>query len=95
VLCAAAGFHARRRLTTTARQSLPKTPIPNPIHREAARVFAERRDFSVVDVIEATEKFAQPHLLETMTGNVATGYFQSAAKPSTTTIVGPFPRIGS
>lgn len=39
--------------------------IPHPQHREVARVYWERRDFSVVDVLQATAKFAQPELLST------------------------------
>lgn len=39
--------------------------IPHPQHREAARVYWERRNFSVVEVLEATAKFAQPELLST------------------------------
>jgi hypothetical protein len=65
--------------------------ISNPLHREAARVFAERRDFPIGEVIQATEKFAQPHLLETKTESVASAPFQAGDEPSTRTIVGPFP----
>lgn len=65
--------------------------LPIPIHREAARVFAERRDFPIGDVIEATEKFSQPHLLETKTENVSAAPFQAGSEPGTRTIVGPFP----
>ena len=34
--------------------------IPDPAHRKVARVFAERRDSPVADVIEATRGFARP-----------------------------------
>jgi hypothetical protein len=46
-------------------------------------------------VIEATEKFAQPHLLETRTENVPTESFQGAASPGTLTVVGPFPGLAA
>lgn len=73
---------------------MPKdVDIPNPIHREAARVFAERREFTVAEVIQATEKFAQPHLLETRTENVVAESFEGAASPVTHTVIGPFPVI--
>jgi hypothetical protein len=39
--------------------------LPRPAYREVARILAERRDFPVVDVIEALEVFAQPELLMT------------------------------
>jgi hypothetical protein len=39
--------------------------IPNPTHRKVARVFVERRDSPVADVIEATRRFSQSDLLVT------------------------------
>ncbi|MEQ9635831.1 MAG: hypothetical protein RLW68_07065 [Devosia marina] len=39
--------------------------LPRPAHREVARILAERRDFPVVDVIEAIAPFSQPELLRT------------------------------
>jgi hypothetical protein len=39
--------------------------LPRSIDREVARILAERRNFPVVDVIEAIGVFAQPELLET------------------------------
>lgn len=90
-------FHEGWRIVQALCETNFKMPkdvdIPNPIHREAARVFVERRDFPVAEVIAATEKFAQPHLLETRTENVPAESFQGAASPGTNTIVGPFPRI--
>jgi hypothetical protein len=41
--------------------------IPNPTHREVARVFVERRDFPVADVIKATREFAKSDLVVTTT----------------------------
>lgn len=72
--------------------NMPKdVDIPNPLHREAARVFGERRNFAIREVIQATEKFAQPHLLETKTENIASASFGTKPDPDTRTIVGPFP----
>lgn len=65
--------------------------LPSPLYREAARIFVERRDFAIGEVFKATEKFAQPHLLETKTENIATASFQARNDPDTRTIVGPFP----
>lgn len=39
--------------------------LPNPAHREVARQLEQRRDFPVLDVIEALKVFAQPELLRT------------------------------
>jgi hypothetical protein len=39
--------------------------LPRPAHREVARMLRDRRDFPVVDVVEALIPFAQPELLET------------------------------
>jgi hypothetical protein len=38
--------------------------IPNPTHRKVARVFVERRDSALADVVAATRRFAQPDRLE-------------------------------
>lgn len=39
--------------------------LPNPAHREVARQLEQRREFPVLDVIEALKVFAQPELLHT------------------------------
>jgi hypothetical protein len=45
---------------------IPKeVSLPRPIDREVAKILAERRDFPVVDVIEAIAVFGQPELLTT------------------------------
>jgi hypothetical protein len=65
--------------------------IPNPIHREVAKVYVERRNFPVLDVYEATAKFAQPHLLETTTETVPSAPLRGSTSPGTGTVIGPFP----
>lgn len=65
--------------------------IPNPTHREVARIFVERRDFPMADVIEATRKFAQPELLVTSTEVVSNVPFAAGVPPGTSTIITPFP----
>lgn len=73
--------------------STPKpVDLPNPLHREVARMYVERRAFPVLDVLEATGKFAQPELLVTSDETVASVAFQSVAAPGTRTVVSPFPR---
>jgi hypothetical protein len=66
--------------------------LPNPTHREVARIFVERRDFPVAEVIEATRKFAQPDLLTTSTEVVSNVPFVTTIPPGTSTIITPFPR---
>jgi len=44
--------------------------LPRPEHREVTRILAERREFPVVEVVEALEAFAQPELLITDTERV-------------------------
>jgi hypothetical protein len=91
-------FHEGWRIVQALCESNFKMPkdvdIPNPLHREAARIFVERRDFPVEEVIDATRKFAQPHLLETRTENVASESLQEGlSAPDTNTLVGPFPSL--
>lgn len=46
-------------------QTPKEVALPRPVHREVARILAERREFPVLDVIEAMEAFGQPELLST------------------------------
>lgn len=46
--------------------NVPKeVALPRPDHREVARILAERREYPVVDVVEAIKAFGQPELLQT------------------------------
>jgi hypothetical protein len=65
--------------------------LPTPIQRQVAKVYVDRREFPVLDVIEATAKFAQPHLLETKTETVSSAPLGESANPDTGTVIGPFP----
>ncbi len=69
--------------------------IPNPLHREVARIFVERRDFPIPDVVEAIQKFAQPELLTTRTRVVSNAPFEATAAPATTIIITPIPRTST
>jgi hypothetical protein len=69
--------------------------IRNPVHREVARIYAERRDFPIGDVIEAIRKFAQPELLTTSTETVRDVPFATTAVAATSTIITPIPRTSS
>jgi hypothetical protein len=65
--------------------------IPNPLHREVARIFVERRGFPVMDAIDATRKFAQPGLLTSSTESVPNVPFATTVVPGTSTVIAPFP----
>ncbi|MGW8378502.1 hypothetical protein [Streptomyces sp. ODS28] len=74
---------------------MPKeVDLPRPIDREVARVYIERREFPVPDVLEATKKFAQPELLVTDEASASNVAFGANAKPETSTIISPIPRTG-
>jgi hypothetical protein len=66
--------------------------IPNPLHREVARIFAERRRFPIVEVIDAIRKFAQPELLTTSVKIVPDIPFGSTVAPAASTIITPIAR---
>jgi hypothetical protein len=66
--------------------------IPNPLHREVARIFAERRRFPIVEVVDAIRKFAQPELLTTNVKIVPSIPFGSTAAAATSTIITPIAR---
>jgi hypothetical protein len=69
--------------------------LPNPQHREVARMYVERRNFTVSEVIEAVRPFGQPELLTTETEEVSSLTFESDAQSKTDTAVGPIPRWDS
>lgn len=62
-------FHEGMRIvqTLTAHdfQMPTDAELPNPMHREVARIYAERRDFPTLEVLDAVALFAQPELLDT------------------------------
>lgn len=72
-----------------------KTPkeveLPVPHHREVARVYTERRDHPILEVIEAVGVFAQPNLLVTETETANAEGFQTSLLPDTNTIISPRP----
>jgi hypothetical protein len=63
--------------------------IPNPLHREVARIFVERREFPIIEVVEATQKFAQQELLSIRTEIVPHAPFRTTATATTSTIITP------
>jgi hypothetical protein len=66
--------------------------VPNPLHREVARIFAERRRFPIVEVVDAIRKFAQPELLTTSAKIVPNIPFGNTMVPAASTIITPIAR---
>jgi hypothetical protein len=66
--------------------------IPSPVHREVARIFVERREFPIADVLEAIRMFAQPGLLTSSTGVVPNVPFGTTALPATSVMITPIAR---
>lgn len=67
--------------------------LPNPMHREVARTYVERREFAVQEVLEAVAIFAQPELLETVPEQLTSVAFDSPRPSETFTLLGPIPRL--
>jgi hypothetical protein len=59
--------------------------------REICRMLAERREFPVLDVIEALKAFSQPELLDTTTEQVSLESLEEGS-PETSTVVAPLSR---
>jgi hypothetical protein len=87
-----AGWKLVQTLCTGNFEMPREADIPSAPHREVARIYAERRDFSIGAVIEAIRKFAQPELLTTSTEVVSHVSFETTAAPTTSTIITPIPR---
>jgi len=68
--------------------------LPSPVHREVARIYVERRNFKVPEVLEAVGVFAQPELLRTRPENVTASLFETSQTPDTSIALGPMP-LGS
>jgi hypothetical protein len=76
--------------------AVPSPPdIPSPVHREVARIFAERREFPTMEVVQATRKFAQPGLLTSSTDVVSNVPFETTALPATSTMITPIARTSN
>ena len=70
--------------------NVPKeVDLPRPPDREVARILEERREFPIIEVIEAIEKFGQPELLETGTKQVDARMLKGQA--NTDMMIAPLP----
>jgi hypothetical protein len=64
--------------------------LPRPVDREVARILEERRDYSILDVIEAIDTFGQPELLQT--DDRQAEMFAISGQTETNMIVAPLSR---
>lgn len=72
--------------------NLPReVSLPIPFQRQVASELASRRDFNVVDVIDALRPLAQPHLLSNSQLNAKVDVISGDIIPST--IISPIPTI--
>lgn len=63
--------------------------LANPVQREVARILQERREFPLIEVVEAIKKFGQPELLTTDDKQVALQTIKG--QTNTEMFVAPFP----
>ena len=75
-----------------AQARVPKEVVlPSPAEREVARILEQRRDFPVVDVIDALGVFSQPGLLVTDDKQVQAQILSSGQTANTDMVVAPTP----
>lgn len=67
----------------------PELDLPTPEDRAVARVFVDRRQYTVAEVLAATEKFAQPYLLVSNLVEVSRDTIEEGVGPETTTLLVP------
>ncbi|MGA9487362.1 MAG: hypothetical protein WBV25_09860, partial [Methylocella sp.] len=63
--------------------------LASPVQREVARILQERREFPLIEVVEAIKKFGQPELLTTDDKQVALQTIKG--QTNTEMFVAPFP----
>lgn len=64
--------------------------LPTPVQREVARILAERREFPIIEVVEAIKKFGQPELLATDSKTV--GLHTLKGHSNTEMLLAPLPK---
>ena len=63
--------------------------LASPVQREVARILEERREFPLIEVVEAIKKFGQPELLTTSDKQV--GLQTIKGQTNTEMLVAPLP----
>lgn len=87
------GLEVVQALCATDFQMPKPVELPDANARHVARLFVDRREFPVVDVLEATEKFSQPELLIPHEEQVGVVTLAGSNQPETSTMISPFPRL--
>lgn len=73
---------------------MPKpAALPRPAQREVARLLVDRREFPVLDVIEALDPLSQPYLLQTRPEQLELDLFRQGIDTEVNTLVSPFARV--
>ena len=84
------GWRVVQAFLATDAQVPKEAVLPRPVDREICRVLQERREYTVVDVVEALSVFGQPELLETETEQVSLEDVKGDTQ--TSTLVAPLSR---
>lgn len=87
------GWRIVQALCSTGFKMPGEVMLPTPAEREVARIYVDRRNFTVGDVLDAIEPFAQPHLLTPKEESVSAVGFGSKADAETSTVISPFARL--
>lgn len=66
--------------------------LPRPPQRQVARLLADRRDYPVVDVIEALDPLSQPYLLQTRPEQLELDLFRPGVDTEIHSLVSPYAR---
>lgn len=66
--------------------------LPRPAQREVARLLTDRREFPVLDVIDALDPLSQPYLLQTRPEQLELDLFRQGIDTEINTLVSPFAR---
>lgn len=69
-----------------------ETSLPRPPSRQVARYLEDRREFSVLEVIEALDPLAQPHLLRTKQEFVELVETAKKSTETTSAVLAPIPK---
>jgi hypothetical protein len=66
--------------------------LPRPPARQVARYLADRRQFNILEVVEALEPLAQPHLLRTAEQSATIVETRKASVETTSALIAPIPQ---
>ena len=69
----------------------PESFLPRPAARQVARYLADRRQFTISEVVDALEPLSQPHLLRTERQEAQVVPTRKATTETTKTLLVPMP----